>query len=77
MRLPAIFPDDPELSYKSLEIQNGGVASDTFANLYRMEDPEEVKSVRKALLAYCHLDTLAMVKLMDFLRKAAEDEGVS
>ncbi len=74
--LPAIFPDDPELSYKSLDIQNGGIASDTFANLYRVEDPDEVKRVREALLAYCHLDTLAMVRLMDFLRKVALDEFV-
>ena len=66
--LPALFPDDIELSYKELDIQNGGVASDTFANLYRVKDPEEVRKIREALLAYCHLDTLAMVKLMVFLR---------
>lgn len=65
--LPAIFPDDPELSYKNLEIQNGGVASDAFANLHSAEDPAEVKRIRKALLAYCHLDTLAMIRIIRFL----------
>jgi hypothetical protein len=29
--LPAMFPDDPELDYKQLEIQDGGMAMDTLA----------------------------------------------
>jgi hypothetical protein len=34
-----------------------------FANLHLIRDAEERDQIRKALLAYCHLDTLAMVKL--------------
>ncbi|MCL1916811.1 MAG: hypothetical protein FWG14_00610 [Peptococcaceae bacterium] len=29
--------------------------------------PEEITEIRKALLAYCRLDTLAMVKVLDKL----------
>lgn len=63
--LPALFPDDSELSYKSLEIQNGGVASESFANLHELSDIGERDKVRDDLLAYCKLDTLAMVKIME------------
>jgi len=63
--LPALFPDDEELSYKSLEIQNGGVASESFANLHEISDSEERDKIRDDLLAYCELDTLAMVKIME------------
>jgi hypothetical protein len=70
--LPALFPDDPDLSYKSLNIQNGGDASEIFANLYRYTDPKQIKAVRKDLLAYCRLDTLAMVKIVDRLKEVTE-----
>jgi len=66
--LPALFPDDPELSYKNLSIQDGNAASGIFANLYKNTDEEEVKRIREGLLAYCKLDTLAMVKIVHFLK---------
>ena len=61
--LPAMFPDDEELAYKSLEIQDGLMAMDEFARLHLEQDAEKREKVRNALLAYCHLDTLAMVKI--------------
>lgn len=71
--LPALFPDDSELDYKQLNIQNGGMAMDTFAKLHLYQDRDEVEHIRQDLLAYCHLDTLAMVriyqKLIDFCRE--------
>lgn len=73
--LPALFPDDPDLSYKSLVIQDGNMASETFANLYKNEDPEAVSKIRDALLAYCRLDTLAMVKIVHFLRQLINESG--
>ncbi len=35
-------------------------------------DPEEQERTRKNLLAYCRLDTLAMVKVWEELKRAAE-----
>jgi len=66
--LPALFPDDAELDYKRLEIQNGGMAMDTFANLHLLKDPDSREKIRRDFLAYCHLDTLAMVRIWEKLR---------
>lgn len=62
--LPAI---SSELSYDSLEINNGGDASNIFLELYYCEDKEYVETTRKHLLSYCKLDTLAMVKVLEAL----------
>ena len=67
--LPAMFPDEPDLDYKSLSIQNGGVAMDTFANLSRLKNESERLEIREALLAYCKLDTWAMVKIYRALKE--------
>ncbi|PGK52174.1 phosphomethylpyrimidine kinase [Priestia megaterium] len=64
--LPALFPDDPELDYKTLDIQNGTMAMDVFAHLHTYP-PNKIQELRKALLAYCKLDTLAMVKIWEKL----------
>ena len=62
--LPAMFANDPELDYKKLgSIQNGGDAMDTFANLHLLKDKSKRDVLRKDLLAYCRLDTLAMVRI--------------
>ncbi|NVK24438.1 MAG: DUF2779 domain-containing protein [Gammaproteobacteria bacterium] len=66
--LPAMFPNAPDLDYKQLEIQNGGMAMDTFASLPRLKDQEQREQIRDALLAYCKLDTWAMVKITQKLR---------
>jgi hypothetical protein len=71
--LPAMFPDESELDYHSLDlIHNGGEAMAAFASLPD-KSPEEQKRIRAALLAYCRLDTLAMVKIMQRLREAAQE----
>jgi hypothetical protein len=69
--LPALFPGDPELDYKKLEIQSGDVAMDFFPHLHEVDDPDEKESIRKSLLAYCRLDTLAMVKIWGKLKGIA------
>ena len=62
--LPAMCPNDPELDYHSLEgIHNGGEAMTAFDGLEK-RPPEEIATIRKNLLAYCCLDTLAMVKIL-------------
>ncbi len=60
--LPALVP---ELSYKGMEIGNGGEAMDAYATLHLVEDRKEVARIRKALLEYCKLDTLAMVRILE------------
>ena len=67
MVLPALFPDDPELDYHNLEgIHNGSEAMSIFPKLSQMS-PQEAAETRKNLLAYCKLDTYAMVKLWEKL----------
>lgn len=64
--LPALCPD---LSYSVLEIGNGMDASNAFLDLYFSNDEEYINEVRQHLLKYCHLDTLAMVKILEVLEK--------
>lgn len=64
--LPALIP---ELSYKNLDIQDGGTASQTFYNLQFEQNSEKVEETRRHLLEYCKLDTLAMVELYDKLKE--------
>ncbi len=60
----------PELSYKNLEIQNG---SGAVIQWHHATDgrfsAEEQQNTFKNLLAYCHLDTLAMVRIWEVLSK--------
>ncbi len=70
--LPAIFPDDPELNYKNLEqIHNGGEAMSIFPKIKDMPK-EEQETTRHNLLKYCELDTYAMVKIWEELRRVVE-----
>jgi len=46
-------------------IQNGGDAMDTFANLYLLKDKNQLDTIKKDLLAFCRLDTLAMVRIWE------------
>ena len=62
--LPAVVP---ELSYESLSINNGVDASAAFYNLKHENDATKISEVRNALLEYCGLDTMAMVKLLEKL----------
>ena len=61
--LPALFPDDPELDYNNLVIKDGGMAMSGYEQLQLMSDPNDLQALRQALLDYCCLDTLAMVKI--------------
>ena len=71
--LPALFPDDPALDYRSLEgVHNGTEASDTFAAMADME-PRALQAARENLLKYCGLDTLAMVKVWEKLKQVCAD----
>lgn len=56
----------PELSYQNLDIQEGGTASYMYGQLREMDFANQ-EIVRQQLKEYCHLDTLAMVKIWERL----------
>jgi hypothetical protein len=63
--LPVLVPD---LSYEGLEIADGDAALVTFAMMAQgIMDTEEMERKRAALLEYCKMDTLAMVRLHEVL----------
>ena len=67
--LPALFPNDPSLNYHNLDsIHNGDEAMNAFKNLEKMSKEEQDK-IRRCLLKYCELDTYAMVKIYEKLKK--------
>ena len=70
--LPSLVPEMAQ-AYKELDgVQNGGEAMQTYAKLAHMEDKEEVQRLREALLRYCELDTLAMVKVLEKLKESVK-----
>ena len=63
--LPVLVPD---LSYEGLEIADGDAALVTFAMMAQGKmDSGEMERKRAALLEYCKMDTLAMVRLHEVL----------
>ena len=59
-----------ELSYEKLAIHEGGTASRIWKELvFDGKYAEKKEQVRKDLLEYCRMDTLAMVQLFKFLSK--------
>lgn len=75
--LPALVPD---LNHDSLEISQGQTASALLYRLLFLGDPAEPgrrKAIRRSLLDYCALDTLALVGLKERLDELAEprDQG--
>lgn len=65
--LPVLVPN---LSYKDLNIQEGGTASDSWPVLVRGGlEPDEKQSLKQDMLEYCKLDTLAMVEIYKVLLK--------
>lgn len=63
--LPALVP---ELSYDSLAINNGAMASAAFYELQVEKDQIKIELIRKQLLDYCGLDTMAMVRILEKLQ---------
>ena len=64
--LPALVP---ELSYQDLEIKEGGTASSTFSQMVKGVFQGDVQKTRIDLIEYCKMDTYAMVKILEKLRK--------
>jgi hypothetical protein len=76
--LPALYPNSDELNYHNLNenVQNGAQAMNVFPAMRTMNESQRAE-MRKALLAYCKLDTLAMVRVLDKLYEAVSGQGVS
>ena len=59
--LPTVAPD---LAYEALAVQHGGMAQQAYLQLIEPGiTPERRDELRQGLLAYCSLDTLALVRL--------------
>lgn len=68
--LPALVPN---LSYAGLEIQEGATASETWNRIVIGDmEPDEADAARRNLLAYCALDSLAMVEIWRVLLDAVD-----
>jgi hypothetical protein len=59
----------PDLSYDALPgVKDGGMAMEAYAEaILPKTAPERREQIRLELIAYCGLDTLAMVRVWEFL----------
>jgi Domain of unknown function(DUF2779) len=67
--LPALFPEE---GYEGLAISDGMEAANAFYQLNQVNNPEKIRSTRAALEAYCSMDTLAMFKIIEHIRKCIQ-----
>ncbi|MFT5550069.1 MAG: hypothetical protein ACI9CO_002000, partial [Candidatus Azotimanducaceae bacterium] len=58
----------PELSYKDLEVQEGGMASLEWLRMIETDSAQQKVAKANSLKRYCELDTLAMVRLLAVIR---------
>ena len=67
--LPAFIP---EMGYDGMDITEGMMASNAYLQMFYSKNLAEIRKLRKALIEYCTLDTLAMVKLVEKLKDLAK-----
>jgi len=61
---------DPKLSYKDLTIQDGSMAMNSWKKMvFETENEAEKEQIKKDMLEYCKLDTWAMVRIYESLKK--------
>ena len=60
---------NPNLSYKKINIQDGGMASSIYLSMANKTFKGDEVSIRKNLLEYCWLDTYGMVKIIEKLKE--------
>ena len=72
--IKSVLPAVTGKGYDGMEISDGGTASSEYLRVTFGEDvsKEESRRVRKNLEEYCTLDTMAMVDIVDELRKIGE-----
>jgi len=56
-------------TYNEYKIEHGGIASLVFEQLIEEPDPEKVAQTRENLLAYCKMDTEALIIILEALKK--------
>lgn len=74
--IKAVLPTiAPELDYKQLdEIQNGMLAQSAYLEIIHLDTtPERREDLTRKMLEYCKLDTLAMVKLVQFFKEPVKN----
>ena len=71
-----VLPAFTELSYKDLEISDGGMAMDAYHVMCTEKDTSKLATLRSNLLKYCKRDTEAMVLLLQFLEDNVNTESV-
>ena len=64
--LPALVPS---LSYDNLDIKDGGSASTIFMQMVNGTYDDDYEKIKDDLLAYCKLDTWAMVEILNRLKE--------
>lgn len=68
----------PELSYKTLTIQDGGAATTHYRDLIFTDMAEEERhELKLALLQYCKLDTWAMVEIFNFCKSLVSTHSLT
>ncbi len=77
--IKAVLPTiAPELAYDGLEVADGGMAQEAFAEILHPDTPHERSELlRNALLLYCERDTLAMVKIAHYFQNGNSGANVS
>lgn len=65
--LPAMVP---KLSYAGMEIADGMAAMQAYHDMCALEPGDELDQLRKVMLEYCRLDTLAMVSILGELENS-------
>ena len=65
----------PELSYAGMEIADGMAAMQAYHDMCSLEPGDELDQLRKAMLEYCRLDTLAMVRILEELHTLPLKKG--
>ena len=58
----------PELRYSEHEVHDGTGAIEAWSQMVRLDDGAERANLRRQLLEYCRLDTLAMVRIFEVIR---------
>ncbi len=58
----------PELKYEGMAIADGEMAMNAYFTMCHSKDDSEIEDLRKSLLEYCNLDTLAMHSILNKLK---------
>ena len=68
----------PELSYKTLAIQEGGTASASWAIVTDQKLPQEKRDkLYQDMIDYCRLDVYAMVRILEVLDRASRRVSIN